>query len=163
MVVLFFTPLLRYMPKPVMAAIIIVAVSKMADFAEFYHIWQQRKAEVALWLMPFLGTLVIGIDAGLLGSLVVCVLLVINHASLAHATLQAALQHTLRHCNTATLQHCNTATLQHCNTATLQHPHTAQQKHTHHAHTNTHTHTRTTLTCPHAHMHTRTHAHIHMT
>ena len=60
MVVLFFTPLLRYMPKPVMAAIIIVAVSKMADFAEFYHIWQQRKAEVALWLMPFLGTLVIG-------------------------------------------------------------------------------------------------------
>ena len=60
MVVLFFTPLLRYMPKPVMAAIIIVAVSKMADFAEFYVIWQQRKAEVALWLMPFLGTLVIG-------------------------------------------------------------------------------------------------------
>jgi hypothetical protein len=32
----------------------------MADFAEFYVIWQQRKAEVALWLMPFLGTLVIG-------------------------------------------------------------------------------------------------------
>jgi len=89
-VVLFLTPLLRYMPKPVMAAIIIVAVSKMADFAEFYVIWQQRKAEVALWLMPFLGTLVIGIDAGLLGSLVVCVLLVINHASLAHATLQVA-------------------------------------------------------------------------
>ena len=88
LVVLLFTPLLRYMPKPVMAAIIIVAVSKMADFAEFFHIWQQRKAEVALWLMPFLGTLIIGIDAGLLGSLVVCVLLVINHASLAHATLQ---------------------------------------------------------------------------
>ena len=63
----------------------------MADFAEFYVIWQQRKAEVALWLLPFLGTLVIGIDAGLLGSLAVCTLLVINHASLAHATLQVAL------------------------------------------------------------------------
>jgi len=90
MVVLFFTGPLRYMPKPVMAAIIIVAVSKMADFSEFIVIWKQRKAEVALWLMPFLGTLIIGIDAGLLGSLVVCVLLVINHASLAHATLQVA-------------------------------------------------------------------------
>ena len=32
LVVLFLTPLLRYMPKPVMAAIIIVAVSTMADY-----------------------------------------------------------------------------------------------------------------------------------
>lgn len=89
-VILFFTPLLRYMPKPVMAAIIIVAVSKMADFAELVHIFTQRKAEAALWLLPFFGTLIIGIDAGLLGSLIVCTLLVINHASLAHATLQVA-------------------------------------------------------------------------
>ena len=47
MVVLFFTGPLRYMPKPVMAAII-VAVSKMADFSEFIVIWKQRKAEVRL-------------------------------------------------------------------------------------------------------------------
>ena len=90
LVVLLLTPFLRYLPKAVMAAIIIVAVSKMADFGELLHIARLRKAEVALWVMPFVGTLFIGIDAGLLGSLVVCLLLTINHASLAHATLHVA-------------------------------------------------------------------------
>ena len=90
LVVLLLTPCLRYLPKAVMAAIIIVAVSQMANFGELLHIARLRKAEVALWVMPFLGTLFIGIDAGLLGSLVVCLLLTINHASLAHATLHVA-------------------------------------------------------------------------
>ena len=90
LVVLLLTPFLRYLPKAVMAAIIIVAVSKMVDFGELLHIARLRKAEVALWVMPFLGTLFIGIDAGLLGSLVVCLLLTINHASLAHASLHVA-------------------------------------------------------------------------
>ena len=116
--------------------------------------------------MPFLGTLVIGIDAGLLGSLVVCVLLVINHASLAHATLQVTLQHALQHCNTATLQYCNIQILQHtmqhcnrhCNTATL-HTHKNTHTHTTHAHTHARSHART-HTRTHAQIHTRTHAHM---
>ena len=74
-VVLFATPALRYLPKPVMAAIIIVAVSKMADFGELSYIARQRKAEVALWVLPFVGVLLIGIDAGLLFALALCVLL----------------------------------------------------------------------------------------
>lgn len=90
LVVLFLTPTLKYLPKPVMAAIIIVAVSKMADFKEVPYLWKVRKPELLLWVLPFFGTLLVGINEGLLWTLGLCVILVIYHASLAHAKLEIA-------------------------------------------------------------------------
>lgn len=72
-VVLTLTSALRYLPKPVMAAVIIVAITKMVDFKEVPYLWRVRKAEVALWLIPFVGTLLVGMNEGLDWTLALCV------------------------------------------------------------------------------------------
>ncbi len=64
--VLFLTPLFYYLPKAVLAAIILVAVVNLIDVKAFKLIWTYNKADAAALIITFLAVLVMGIEKGIL-------------------------------------------------------------------------------------------------
>ncbi len=63
---LFLTPLFYYLPKAVLAAIIMTAVFGLIDIKEVKHLWQVKRGDLALLLITFVATLSVGIEAGVL-------------------------------------------------------------------------------------------------
>lgn len=62
---LFLTPLFYYLPKAVLAAIIMTAVFGLVDIAEVKHLWKVKRADLALLAITFVGTLGLGIEEGI--------------------------------------------------------------------------------------------------
>ena len=62
---LFFTPLFYYLPKAVLASIIMVAVFALIDFKEAIHLWHVDKTDFALLISTFLATSLLGIEVGI--------------------------------------------------------------------------------------------------
>ncbi len=77
---LFFTPLLYYLPQSVLAAIIMMAVVNLLNIKSFIHAWQAQKYDGAIAVITFVCTLVfapnldIGIMIGVALSLVLFLL-----------------------------------------------------------------------------------------
>ncbi|MCO4768979.1 MAG: solute carrier family 26 protein [Deltaproteobacteria bacterium] len=63
---LFLTPLFAYLPKAVLAAIILVAVVGLVDLREVKHLWSTDRVDLALLLTTFVATLSFGIEQGIL-------------------------------------------------------------------------------------------------
>jgi sulfate permease, SulP family len=63
---LFLTPLFYYLPKAVLAAIIIAAVFSLIDVAEVKHLWQVKRTDLVMLLVTFAATLALGIEEGIL-------------------------------------------------------------------------------------------------
>jgi len=63
---LFMTPLFYYLPTPVLASIILVAVTSLLDFSEWAHLWQVKRDDLVLLLITFSSTLFISIEMGIL-------------------------------------------------------------------------------------------------
>lgn len=81
---LFFTNYFYFLPKSVLAAIIIVAVYGLIDFKEFWHLWKVDKQDFSLFVMTFLATLVIGIEEGILAGVVLSVIMLVFNAFRPH-------------------------------------------------------------------------------
>ncbi|WP_296634791.1 solute carrier family 26 protein [Polaribacter sp.] len=62
---LFLTPLFYYLPKTVLAAIIIVAVFNLINLKEAFYLWRVNKLDFWLMLSTFLATLFLGIEYGI--------------------------------------------------------------------------------------------------
>jgi SulP family sulfate permease len=62
----FFTPLFYYLPKAVLAAIIMTAVFGMIDVKEVKHLWHVKRSDLALLGITFAATLSLGIEEGIL-------------------------------------------------------------------------------------------------
>lgn len=63
---LFLTPLFFYLPKAVLAAIIMVAVFGLVDLREVKHLWTVKRSDLALLALTFFATLTLGIETGIL-------------------------------------------------------------------------------------------------
>jgi SulP family sulfate permease len=63
---LFLTPLFYYLPKAVLAAIIIVAVFGLVNFKEAIFLWKANHLDFWLLLATFLATLLLGIEFGII-------------------------------------------------------------------------------------------------
>jgi SulP family sulfate permease len=63
---LFLTPLFHFLPKAVLAAIIMTAVFGLIDIAEVKHLWQVDRADLVLLTITFFATLGFGIEQGIL-------------------------------------------------------------------------------------------------
>ncbi len=74
-VLLFLTPLLHHLPKPVLAAIIIIAVANLVDYASIIRAWRARRDDGIAAAITFVSTLAfapniqIGILTGIILSL----------------------------------------------------------------------------------------------
>ncbi|MCB9701839.1 MAG: solute carrier family 26 protein [Myxococcales bacterium] len=63
---LFFTPLLHFLPKATLAAIIMTAVFGLIDLKQVGHLWQVKRSDLALLGVTFAAVLAIGIQSGIL-------------------------------------------------------------------------------------------------
>lgn len=63
---LFFTEWFYFLPNAVLAAIILVAVYNLIDLKELKHLFRVSRIDGAVWVTTFTGTLMLGIEEGIL-------------------------------------------------------------------------------------------------
>jgi SulP family sulfate permease len=80
-VALFFAGLLRDLPQPVLAAIVLMAVSGLFKLSELMRLWRFSRAEFAVALAATLGVLGSGLLRGVLIGVVISLLIVLRRAS----------------------------------------------------------------------------------
>ncbi len=78
---MFLTPLFYYMPKAVLASIVVVAVSKLIDFKEPKRLFHLRKVDFLVLLFSFLITLLLGAQRGILLGAAVSIILIVRRIS----------------------------------------------------------------------------------
>lgn len=81
---LFLTALFFYLPHAVLAAIILVAVYGLIDFKEAKHLWHTDKTDFWLFISAIIGTLVLGIEEGILLGVILSMGMLIYRVSYPH-------------------------------------------------------------------------------
>jgi SulP family sulfate permease len=84
--VVWLTPALFYLPKAVLAAVVIVAVSGLVDVADARETWRTRKSDFVALAVTFLVTLVVGVEPGLATGVVFSLVLFIYRSANPHTT-----------------------------------------------------------------------------
>jgi len=108
-VLLFFTPLLYYLPQSVLAAIIMMAVLGLINISGFIHAWKAQWYDGAIAITSFISTLVFAphLDKGIMIGVVLS-LLVFFYKSMRPSvvTLSRSEDHSLRDCVHHGLKEC---------------------------------------------------------
>jgi sulfate permease, SulP family len=81
---LFFTSYFYYLPNAVLAAIIIVAVYGLIDFKEAKHLWHTDKMDFGLFMAAAMGTLIFGIEEGILLGVLISIAMLVFRVSYPH-------------------------------------------------------------------------------
>ena len=81
---LYLTPLFYFLPNAVLAAIIMVSVFGLLDFANARSLFLEHKDEFFVWVLTFAVTLFIGIPQGILSGVMVALLLMVYRSSRPH-------------------------------------------------------------------------------
>ena len=81
---LFLTPLFTYLPKALLASIVMVAVFGLLDIKEMRYLWRSNKTDLALLLVTFGATLFLGIEQGILIGVAVSMVSFVYQASRPH-------------------------------------------------------------------------------
>jgi high affinity sulfate transporter 1 len=84
LVALFFTGLLKDLPQPVLAAIVIIAGSGLFKAKELARLWQAHRQEFFIAMAALLGVLSAGLLKGVLVGAVISLILLIRRASSPH-------------------------------------------------------------------------------
>ncbi len=84
---LFLTPLFYYLPKAILASVIMVAVFGLIDFKEAKHLWHTDRGDFLMMLATFLGTLALGIEEGILIGVVLSLGLIIFRTTQPHTAV----------------------------------------------------------------------------
>ena len=84
---LFLTPLFYYLPKAILASIIMVAVFGLIDFHEVKHLWKSDKRDLAMLVITFIGTLSLGIEEGILVGVILSLLMIIFQTTRPHIAI----------------------------------------------------------------------------
>lgn len=62
---LFLTPLFYFLPKAILASIIMVAVFGLIDYKEAFHLWKADRSDFWMLIITFIATLGLGIEQGI--------------------------------------------------------------------------------------------------
>jgi SulP family sulfate permease len=89
---IFLTPLFYYLPKAILASIIMVSVFGLIDLAYAKRLWTYRKDEFIVLLFTFLLTLFIGITQGILTGVLLSLLLMVYRTSKPHFAVLAKIK-----------------------------------------------------------------------
>ena len=84
--VIWLTPALYYLPKTVLAAVVIVAVAGLVDVGYARETWRTRRSDFTALAVTFLATLVIGVEPGLAIGVVFSLVLFIYRSANPHTT-----------------------------------------------------------------------------
>ncbi len=84
---LFLTPLFYYLPKTILAAVIMAAVFGLVDIKEIIHLWKTDKRDLVMLLVTFVATLSVGIEKGIAMGVILSLVLVLYRASYPHVAV----------------------------------------------------------------------------
>jgi len=84
-------PLLRTLPKAVLAGVVVSAVAGLVDVAEARRLWSVRRSDFAVLALAFAGTLTLGVELGLAVSVAASLVLVVRQASSPHTAVLGCL------------------------------------------------------------------------
>ena len=92
---LFLTPMLFFLPKATLAAIIVVAVLSLVDLGAIRHIWKYSRADGAAMIGTVLVTLYAGVEAGLITGVGLSIFLHLYQTSKPHVATVGQLPGTM--------------------------------------------------------------------
>lgn len=81
---LFLTPLFYFLPKAILASVIMVAVFGLIDYKEAIHLWHSDRSDFIMLLVAFIATLALGIEQGILTGVVLSLAMVIYRTTRPH-------------------------------------------------------------------------------
>lgn len=81
---LFLTPLFYYLPKAILASVIMVAVFGLIDYKEAIHLWKSNKSDFWILVTTFLATLILGIEQGIGIGVILSLAMIIYRTSKPH-------------------------------------------------------------------------------
>ena len=81
---LFLTPLFYYLPKAILASVIMVAVFGLIDYKEAIHLWKSDRTDFWMLMATFLATLSLGIELGIGLGVVLSLVMVIYRSTQPH-------------------------------------------------------------------------------
>ncbi|HBH23229.1 MAG TPA: sodium-independent anion transporter [Cytophagales bacterium] len=81
---IFLTPLFYYLPKAVLASVIMVAVFGLIDIKEAKHLWKSDKRDFAMLAVTFIATLTMGIEQGIIIGVALSLVMVVYRAAYPH-------------------------------------------------------------------------------
>lgn len=87
LVLLFLTPLFYYLPKAVLAAIIILSVISLFDYKEAKNLWKTHKKDFGVMAVTFLSCFFFGIDHGVFIGVALSVFAILLKTSLPNITV----------------------------------------------------------------------------
>ncbi|HSV07337.1 MAG TPA: SulP family inorganic anion transporter [Candidatus Binatus sp.] len=92
----FFTSLLRNLPKAVLAAIVLVAVKGLIDLREIGRLRRVSRLEFRVAMVALVGVLLLGILKGVLLAVVASILLLLHRAAFPHVAILGRIPNTTR-------------------------------------------------------------------
>ena len=95
-VVLFFSQLLAALPQPVLAAVVLVAVTGLFKVSALKHLWRADRTEFVVAMAALLGVLSSGLLRGVLIGAIISLVLLIRRASRPHVALLGRIPGTRR-------------------------------------------------------------------
>ena len=93
---LFLTGLVRNLPKAVLAAIVLVAVSGLINLREMRHLWRVSRFEFSVAMVAFVGVLLLGILKGVLLASVATLLMLLRRVAHPHVAFLGRIPKTQR-------------------------------------------------------------------
>ena len=84
LIVLFVSGALRYLPQPVLAAVVLMAVTSLFNLAALKHLWRADRAEFTVAIAALLGVLGSGLLRGVLIGAVISLIQLLRRASRPH-------------------------------------------------------------------------------
>jgi sulfate permease, SulP family len=95
-VVLFFSHLLRTLPQPVLAAVVLVAVAGLFKVSALKHLWRSDRPEFVVAMAAIVGVLGQGLLRGVMISTIISLVLLIRRASRPHVAVLGRIPGTRR-------------------------------------------------------------------
>ena len=95
-VAVFFSGLLRHLPQPVLAAIVLMAVTSLFNLSALRHLWRAHRGEFLVALAALLGVMVSGLLRGVLLGVIVSGIMLLRRTSLPHVAVLGRIPGTRR-------------------------------------------------------------------
>ncbi|MGH8046860.1 MAG: SulP family inorganic anion transporter [Chthoniobacterales bacterium] len=96
-VALFFTDLLRNLPQPVLAAVVLMAIASLVKVKELTRLWRVHREEFLVAMAALLGVLGVGLLKGVLIGAAISIVLLIRRASAPHVAFLGRIPGTRRY------------------------------------------------------------------
>ncbi|MFK7936375.1 MAG: SulP family inorganic anion transporter [Saprospiraceae bacterium] len=102
---LFLTPLFYYLPKAILASVIMVAVFGLIDIKEAVHLWKSDRSDFWMLIITFIATLTLGIELGIGIGVLLSLAVVLYQTTQPHVAILGRIPNTDFYRNVDRFQH----------------------------------------------------------